>query len=111
MIDFKKKFCQRLREARKKANLTQAELGEKIEVGHAAIGHMETGHHSPTFDSLCRLAETLGVSLDWLAGLDSPITSGVPKWVVELLPVLRSLDQPGREAIQALVAGYKAKRR
>ncbi|WP_240417378.1 helix-turn-helix domain-containing protein [Paenibacillus periandrae] len=54
----------RLRHERLKQDLTQEKLAEKIEVSHAYIGQIERGERSLTLDTLVRLANQLGVTVD-----------------------------------------------
>ena len=67
----------------------------------------------PSFETLVLLAEALGVPLGALAGLEPPGEAPLlkvkppPKWVADLLPDLETLPQAGREAVRALVKGYR----
>lgn len=56
----------RLKQERLKMNLTQEKLAEKVEVSHAYIGQIERGERSLTLDTLVRLANCLGVTVDYL---------------------------------------------
>lgn len=49
----------RIREARKKASLTQAELAEKIGVKRSVISKYENGQISPTYEMLSNIATAL----------------------------------------------------
>ncbi|MCL6615136.1 MAG: helix-turn-helix domain-containing protein, partial [Firmicutes bacterium] len=60
----------RLKEARRARNLTQAELGRLVGVGKSAISQYEHGLRLPETAVLARLAEALGVSADWLLGIE-----------------------------------------
>lgn len=51
---------------RKSKGLTQEELAAQIGVSTGAVGNWETGLRRPRYDTLCRLAEVLGVPLDEL---------------------------------------------
>ena len=51
----------RIREARKKASLTQAELAEKIGVKRSVISKYENGSISPKYDTILKIAEVLNV--------------------------------------------------
>ncbi len=63
----------RLIEARKANHLTQHDLAEKIEVNIRQVARYESGENNPTIDVVIRIAKTLGISIDWLAGLsDDP---------------------------------------
>jgi transcriptional regulator with XRE-family HTH domain len=54
----------RLRQERLKHDWTQEKLAEKIDVSHAYIGQIERGERSLTLDTLVRLANQLGVTVD-----------------------------------------------
>lgn len=51
----------RIREARKNASLTQAELAEKIGVKRSVISKYENGTISPKYDTILKIAEALNV--------------------------------------------------
>lgn len=53
-----------VREARKRARLTQAELAERAGTTQSAIARIETGESSPSFDSVLRLVRLCGMDLD-----------------------------------------------
>jgi DNA-binding XRE family transcriptional regulator len=56
------KFRRALIGARISASLTQAQLAERMGTTQSAIARLETGRNSPTIDTLCRLADILGIS-------------------------------------------------
>lgn len=56
----------RIRQERQKHNLTQERLAEKIDVSHAYIGQIERGERSLSLDTLVKLANQLGVTIDYL---------------------------------------------
>lgn len=59
----------KLKEARKYRGLTLEQLGIISGVAGSRIGEIENGKRpQPTFDTIARIAEALGVSLDELAG-------------------------------------------
>ena len=59
-----KLFGKRIKELRKKSNLTQEQLAEKIGVFQKQIGNIETGTCFTTFPTLEKLANIFGVELD-----------------------------------------------
>lgn len=61
-------FQVRLRELRLANNLKQEELANKVGITKAAISNYENGYKVPSVDIVCLLAETLGVSTDYLLG-------------------------------------------
>lgn len=56
----------RIREERKKSNLTQAQLAELINVSTTYVGFIERGERSITLDKLVNIATALGISVDYL---------------------------------------------
>lgn len=53
--------------ARKKANLSQAELAQQISISAQAVGKWERGESMPDITTLNRLAEILGVDLNYFS--------------------------------------------
>lgn len=74
------KFSERLRKARKNANLTQENLAEALDVSYQAVSLWENGS-LPATDKLIRCAEVLGVSLSYLVEDDKEVFSK-PKKVI-----------------------------
>ena len=60
-------FPERLRLSRARVRLTQQELADKVGVGLRAIASYETGEMNPRAKTLGKLANVLGVSLEYLA--------------------------------------------
>lgn len=60
----KSEFGARLRALREQQGLTQKELGELVEMSHQAVARLETGNIQPTWPTVCKLAEALGVKTD-----------------------------------------------
>lgn len=52
--------------ARRRAGMTQRDLGEKLGVSHVAVGDIERGKTKPNLDHLAAIAEALGVPLSQL---------------------------------------------
>lgn len=59
-------LSQKIYECRKKANLSQEALAEKIGVSRQAVSKWETGEAVPEVGKLVLLAKTFGVSTDYL---------------------------------------------
>ena len=66
------KFHERLREARRKANITQVQLAKECNVSQGTIANWESGYRTPDLDMLKKIALFLDVSYDDLLG-DKPI--------------------------------------
>ena len=58
----------RSREARHAHGLTQVQLADTLETSQGWLSQWERGTRTPSVDWLSRLADALGVSMDWLAG-------------------------------------------
>ena len=61
----------RLQELRQKAGLTQKELAQKIEVTPQLVSTYERGTRNPKIDSLQKIADFFGVSIQYLQGTAS----------------------------------------
>lgn len=57
---------QKIKEARKKAGLTQKELGQKLGLSFQAIAQWENDLRNPKFETLKKISDALGVSTSWL---------------------------------------------
>ncbi|WP_127589163.1 helix-turn-helix domain-containing protein [Paenibacillus koleovorans] len=88
----------RLRQERLKQDLTQEKIAEKIDVSHAYIGQIERGERSLTLDTLVRLANQLGVTVDDL--LQESIQKGNEHYVNKIRQVI--LNRSEKEQQMAL---------
>lgn len=61
-----KRLGKRIREERLRLNLTQAQLAEAIDISNTYMGAIERGERSLTLDTLVRLVNRLGVTIDYL---------------------------------------------
>lgn len=61
---------EKIRALRKAQKLTQEELGGRVGVSHSFIGHVERGTREISVAVLRRICVVLGVSADYLLGLD-----------------------------------------
>ena len=60
----------RLKKARERCNLTEADLGRLVGVSKTAISLYEAEKRNPKIDTLLEIMYTLGVSCDYLLGAD-----------------------------------------
>lgn len=70
-------FAKRLKETREQRGMKQKELAEKINVTPQTVSAYEKADiegkgKNPTLENAISAAKVLGVSLDWLCGLDGP---------------------------------------
>ena len=61
-----KRLGKRIREERRRLNLTQAELAEAIDISDTYMGAIERGERSLTLGTLVRLVNRLGVTVDYM---------------------------------------------
>ena len=67
----------RIRDARKKSGLSQAELAEKLNISLSHMGDIETGRTNFGVDILIRITKVLQVSSDVLLRTDAPEVDAV----------------------------------
>lgn len=84
---------QRLRTARERAGLSQAQTAKLMDMHRPTITEIEAGRRRVTADELTRLADLYGVSLAWLAGtretepdLSDPRLAAVARELQKLKP-------------------------
>lgn len=68
------KFEERLKELRKKNNLTQDELAKKLHITKQALSHYENGSRYPKRETLEAIADLFNVDMDYLTGRSSVTT-------------------------------------
>jgi transcriptional regulator with XRE-family HTH domain len=100
---FMSNFAQRLKELRTARNVTQTRLAELMTISPRVYSRWETGDVTPHFDTIVRLADTLGVSLDELAGRRKEVVSETTIRNHELNRLCRKVDQLPDEDQRALV--------
>lgn len=61
-----KRLGKRIREERLRLNLTQAQLAESIDISDTYMGAIERGEQSLALDTLVRLVNRLGVTVDYM---------------------------------------------
>lgn len=61
-----KRLGKRIREERQRLNLTQAQLAEDIDISDTYMGAIERGERSLTLDTLVRLVNRFGVTVDYM---------------------------------------------
>jgi transcriptional regulator with XRE-family HTH domain len=89
----------RIRKRRKGLRITQRELAEAIGVTPQHISAVEQDKRDPSLPSLARLADELGVTIDYLVtGKVGGITDSIPAIKAD-----RRLDLKAKKALIALV--------
>jgi repressor LexA len=86
-----------LRVARKHRNMTQLQVANYLGISRSAYSHYETGFRDPDTDNLIRLADFLGVSVEFLLGVGEHRSSDP---MVDKIPLLGSV--PAGTPIEAI---------
>lgn len=77
----------RIREARENLAWSQEDLARRMHVSQPTVSHWEAGRKSPRTQIMIRLAQVLGVSMEWLStgrGPVRPAQAGEPSGAVYL---------------------------
>ena len=67
-------FAQRLKTLRAEHNMTQKELGRRMNLSRATIGGYETKSRQPSHEKLASMADIFGVSVDYLIDGEETLT-------------------------------------
>ena len=94
----------RIKSARKKINLTQEALAEKVDVTPFYIGELERGVKTPSLDLFIKLIEVLDVSADYL--LRDKVSVGNVYGDKRMARKLENLTPRQRAALEALIDTY-----
>jgi transcriptional regulator with XRE-family HTH domain len=96
-------FGKRLGEVRKDRKMSQDELAKKMDMQGAVIGRYERDEVKPSIDVAAKIAQVLGVSLDYLVGnTDLLLDAGVIKKIQEM----QKLDDDDRKSLFNIVDAY-----
>lgn len=63
---FYKALGKAIRERRRQMKMTQADLAKGAGVSPSFIGHIEGGTRAPSLWTVCRIAQALGATVDYL---------------------------------------------
>lgn len=71
----------RLKQVRIEHNVSQKELAHVLGIGASSLSQYETGKREPDFQTLSKMADYFGVSVDYLLGREErmPLSSGEKK--------------------------------
>ena len=94
----------RIKAARKKLNLTQEVLAERVDVTLYYMGEIERGVKTPSLDLFIRLVEVLDVSADYL--LRDTVSTGNVYGDKRMARKLENLTPRQRAAVEALIDTY-----
>lgn len=70
-------LANRLKDSRKSSGYTQKELARVLNVKPATISAWEVGRNEPSISMLKQIADVLGVTFEYLAGVKEPTADSV----------------------------------
>ena len=108
---------ERIKELRKRNNLTQIDLAKEMEVTKGTVSTWETNRRRPSFETLDALASLFNVNMAYLLGSSNDDTSAgqseeerddaalsqVEEDLTEYALKYARLDQYGRNAVEAII--------
>jgi len=101
------KIGNRITELRKKKGWSQTELAKQIKVSREAIGKYERDEAQPSVETAKKVADVLGVSLDYLVDEDALPT--FDKKTVGRLKSIQQLDETNKSHVFALLDAFLLK--
>ena len=112
MARLEEQFGALVRHHRKRADLTQAQLAEKVDRQPNAIQNIENGKAGPTFETLVRLTQALEVDARDLFGSgEFTAQEGREDALVDIIRVLSPLSEAELVAIKSLIVAALEVRR
>lgn len=99
----------RLKQARKAAGMTQKEVAERLGITESTYCGYETGKRQPDAVKISAIARLLGVSGDYLLGLEEgqPPLATETEQERELLLLFRDMSDDGKAALLATARAIK----
>lgn len=88
---------ERLRTRRKQLGYSQYDLADLSGVSQMQISRYELDGNLPTSDSIVRLAKALGVTSDWLLGLNDALTESGLSEIEQMAVAILRTKTPDRQ--------------
>lgn len=86
-------FSQQIKNLRKERKLSQSRLARDLQVTQQAVGKWETGKSTPDSDTLRKIAEYFGTSVDFLLGVNKTIKNAVsfaPDFAIPIIGTVKA---------------------
>lgn len=100
-LKYNKEIGLRIRSLREALNLSRKELSERVDFLEYFLVELENGRKGPSIPSLCRLAEALHTTIDYLVMGRSSFTD--PSTVMSMLS---TIDESLLEGAEAMLKTY-----
>ena len=104
----------RIKRLRQERGWSQAQFAKKLEVHPKQVSGYERGAHIPSTDVMIRMAEILGVSLDFLVFDNRSDSRQVNISDIELIELLEKIDQlsdKDKQTVKAVLDTFILKNR
>lgn len=101
----------RMKECRRARHMTQKEVGKIIGLSQATISLYEKGTHEPDMQTLKRLSQVYGVSIEYMLGYSDEQIKQVPTGSQlddQLVNMLTKLNQNQVQRVRDFIAGMQA---
>lgn len=100
-------FSERLKELRKKNNITQEQVAKHLGVKRSTYSNYEYGNREPDNETLNKIADYFEVSVDYLLGRDGNrgYLSDEQAW--KIVDIIMNLSEHRKEAIINLLKSYE----
>lgn len=96
-------FGKRLGEVRKDKKMSQDELAKKMDMQGAVIGRYERDEVKPSIEVAAKIAQVLGISLDYLVGNSDLLLDAE---VIKKIQEMQKLDDQDRKSLFNIVDAY-----
>jgi transcriptional regulator with XRE-family HTH domain len=97
-------FADRLSFARKQKKIRQADLGKLVGTSGDIIGKYERGENTPSIDVATKIADALGVTLDYL--VKNATYEQIDKETLQRLKDIQKLSIESKEHVFALLDAF-----
>lgn len=102
---YAKIFAVKFRSIRNEKGFTQSEMAEFLDCSQQTINVWESGQHTPKITMLVKIADSFGVSVDWLLGRKEPIRiiTEIPQEDKTIVELYRKFNNEGRTEAEKML--------
>lgn len=107
-------FAERLKELRKRKNISQADLANMIQVHFTQVSRYERGETKPNAEAMTKLAKALDTTVDYLMNGstdDVAIEAGLDKELIGRFKQVKDLNPEDKKTVLSLLDAFIAKTR
>ena len=102
---YAKVFAVKFKSIRTQKGFTQLEMAEFLDCSQQTINVWESGQHTPKITMLVKIADSFGVSVDWLLGRKEPIKviKEIPQEDKPIVILYRKLNTDGKAEAEKML--------